>query len=307
MTDKNATRPVIFGEVLFDRFPDGKTVLGGAPFNVAWHLHAFGQDPVFISRVGEDPLGQRIRDTMREWGMTTIGLQRDSGHPTGTVEVSFENSEPRYSIVDNRAYDFVSAETFPVLGEVSLIYHGSLALRGAETRRAFGELTKSISAPRFLDVNLRAPWWQRDDVVNLIAEAAWIKLNADELALLDPGGDASPAAAAALRQRYGLRGVILTRGSEGAHAATSEASVDVMPAPAQTVVDTVGAGDAFASVILVGLLRDWRLDTTLHRAQAFASAIVGVRGATIYDRDFYAGFADAWGLSGPASYIAPPA
>jgi len=32
----------IFGEVLFDQFPDGQQVLGGAPFNVAWHLQAFG-------------------------------------------------------------------------------------------------------------------------------------------------------------------------------------------------------------------------------------------------------------------------
>ena len=35
-------RLCLFGEVLFDHFPDGKRVLGGAPFNVAWHLQAFG-------------------------------------------------------------------------------------------------------------------------------------------------------------------------------------------------------------------------------------------------------------------------
>ena len=37
----NHTRPVVFGEVLFDCFPDGSRVLGGAPFNVAWHCQAF--------------------------------------------------------------------------------------------------------------------------------------------------------------------------------------------------------------------------------------------------------------------------
>jgi len=37
--------PVLFGEILFDRFPDGREVLGGAPFNVAWHLRGFGLDP----------------------------------------------------------------------------------------------------------------------------------------------------------------------------------------------------------------------------------------------------------------------
>ena len=55
-------RPIhVFGEVLFDHFPDGSRVLGGAPFNVAWHLQAFGQSPRFISRIGNDPAGLRNR------------------------------------------------------------------------------------------------------------------------------------------------------------------------------------------------------------------------------------------------------
>ena len=47
-------QPLVFGEVLWDCFPDGQQVLGGAPFNVAWHLHAFGISPLFVSRVGQD-------------------------------------------------------------------------------------------------------------------------------------------------------------------------------------------------------------------------------------------------------------
>jgi sugar/nucleoside kinase (ribokinase family) len=62
----SATRPCIFGEVLFDHFPDGKRVLGGAPFNVAWHLQAFGEAPRFISRVGDDAEGDEIRTAMRD-------------------------------------------------------------------------------------------------------------------------------------------------------------------------------------------------------------------------------------------------
>ena len=49
-----AERPLIVGEVLFDVFPDGSRVLGGAPFNVAWNLCALGADPLLISRVGTD-------------------------------------------------------------------------------------------------------------------------------------------------------------------------------------------------------------------------------------------------------------
>ena len=62
--------PVIFGEVLFDSFPEeGNMVLGGAPFNVAWNLQAMGQLPYLVSRVGDDALGDRIVGAMDDWDM----------------------------------------------------------------------------------------------------------------------------------------------------------------------------------------------------------------------------------------------
>lgn len=296
LTPARIGRPVVFGEVLFDRFPDGSAVLGGAPFNVAWHLQAFGQEPLFISRVGDDPMGRRIRDAMTDHGMDTSGLQLDSAHPTGIVDVSFVDGEPSYDIVEGRAWDFVAADALPPLRDVALIYHGSLALRGAVTRKAFQELKQRLPAPRFVDVNLRAPWWNPTAVLDLIDGAAWVKLNAGELAELDPGDDGSERAAEAWRAAHALRLLILTRGAQGALALAPDACIGVAPEAASTVVDTVGAGDAFASVFLLGILNGWSLDNTLHRAQDFASALVGVRGATVEDPAFYAGFATAWGL-----------
>ncbi|MEN8132411.1 MAG: PfkB family carbohydrate kinase, partial [Pseudomonadota bacterium] len=68
------TRLIVFGEVLFDQFPDGTVVLGGAPFNVAWHLQALGYAPLLISRVGNDGLGAQIRSKMQDWGMDLNAL-----------------------------------------------------------------------------------------------------------------------------------------------------------------------------------------------------------------------------------------
>ena len=64
-----------------------------------------------------------------------------------------------------------------------------------------------------------------------------------------------------------------------------------------TVIDTVGAGDAFTSVIILGLLRDWPLQLTLERAQDFASALIGIRGATLQDKAFYRAFTDPWEIA----------
>lgn len=293
-------RPVLFGEVLFDRFPDGSEVLGGAPFNVAWHLRGFGENPLFISRVGDDDAGRQVRLAMQAWGMDTAGLQSDGEHPTGAVRIELADGEPRFEILPDQAYDFIYLADVPALERPAFLYHGSLALRrpnpGANSRTTLETLVRHHEVPVFLDVNLRAPWWAADDVLRWAVQANWIKLNQDELDRLVPGEGDSEERACHFMAQYGLEYLILTRGGEGAmalSAAGEEASV--RPAAATRVVDTVGAGDAFTSVFLLGRLRGWALADTLERAQSFASAIVGVRGATVADRAFYRQFLDAWG------------
>jgi fructokinase len=290
-------RPVLFGEVLFDHFPGGEAVLGGAPFNVAWHLTAFGAQPLLISRIGNDALGRRIRGTMQTWDMDTAGLQLDSAHPTGTVEVSIENDEPHYDIVEQRAWDFIDADSLPPLSDAALLYHGSLALRSPVSRQALDRLYTMLGAPVFLDVNLRPPWWERQQVDLHLNTARWVKLNEDELDTLAPAGDDLGQRAAALQRIHRLDLLITTRGGAGALAHDSDArTLEVEPSKTGKLIDTVGAGDAFAAVIILGLLNDWDLEQTLQRAQAFASAIVGIRGATPESRDFYTDFRQQWNL-----------
>jgi fructokinase len=298
MHENRHARPVVFGEVLFDRFPDGHVVLGGAPFNVAWHLQAFGQGPLMISRVGNDSLGRRIRQAMEDRAMDTSGLQLDSQHATGTVDVSFNDGEPSYDIVRDRAWDFINATQLPPLTDTALLYHGSLALRNPVSRQAFEAINRQNAAPVFIDVNLRDPWWERDAVLSLLRNARWAKLNADELALLFLEPADNRARAQALLDGYSLEWVIITRGGKGARALTAAGEgIEVFPEEQIAVTDTVGAGDAFASVLVLGLLRGWPLSLMLQRAQTFASAIVGVQGATVSTADFYQRFYRDWDLA----------
>ena len=285
-------RPCIFGEVLFDHFPDGTRVLGGAPFNVAWHLQAFGQRPRFISRVGRDPEGEAVREAMRTWGMDTKGLQIDPRHPTGWVSVLFDNGDPSYDIVHPCAYDAIEELPQDRVG-CGLLYHGTLALRDAISRQSAEALRAGGPEAVFVDVNLRPPWWHRDRVLSMVRRANWVKLNCDELELLSH----SERGAEGFLDDHDLQGLVVTRGSDGAELLTADgARHTVRPRDHVDVVDTVGAGDAFASVIILGLAEAWPLDTTLQRAQAFASALVGQRGATVTDANFYRPFVDAWKL-----------
>lgn len=288
-------RPMIFGEVLFDRFPDGSEVLGGAPFNTAWHLQGFGAEPVFVSRVGADAAGTRVLQAMRGWGMATAMLQVDPHHATGSVEIELVGGEPHYRIDPDQAYGHIEAVGLDRVEPPALLYHGSLALWGGQSRRALDALAGQFAAPIFLDVNLRAPWWQAEDVSAWMDRATWVKLNIDELDRLEGKGGDPAEHAIALCRRRGLRRAIVTLGSEGALAVDPQGGrAAVKPAAVIDVVDTVGAGDAFAAVLMLGLLEDWDIATTLRRAQDFASAIVGVRGATVADPAFYQRFLAAW-------------
>jgi fructokinase len=69
-------------------------------------------------------------------------------------------------------------------------------------------------------------------------------------------------------KRHALELLIVTAGSKGAFALDGAAEIlEVKPAARVPVVDTVGAGDAFASVCILGLLRQWPLPQILERAQ----------------------------------------
>jgi len=90
----------------------------------------------------------------------------------------------------------------------------------------------------------------------------------------------------------------VTRGASGAELMTGTGEVyRVAPDTLTHVVDTVGAGDALTSVLILGLLKGWSYAVMLERSQAFASAIVGHRGATVEAADFYLPFIEAWNLS----------
>lgn len=290
------SRLVIFGEVLFDCFPDGARVLGGAPFNVAWHSQAFGLQPLFISRVGNDPLGQEVISAMHNWGLDSSGLQLDSSHATGVVDVSFKEGEPAYEIIENSAWDFIEYQATPVIDEHCVLYHGSLALRNTVSASSLADIKQQCAKSVFIDVNLRPPWWDLSLIQNIIQSGQWIKLNSEELALIVPQLADIESRMQFLLANTNAKLVVVTRGGDGAIAATQHESCEVHPDTIDHVVDTVGAGDAFTSVLLLGLYKDWSLQTILNRAQQFASAVVQQRGATTQDKIFYKNFIDAWQL-----------
>ena len=278
----------IFGEVLFDCFPSGERVLGGAPFNVAWHLQALGDQPRFISRVGADDQGDRILQAMRDWNMSTAGVKVDAEHPTGRVTITLDGDEPVYNIVADSAYDFISAEQLCEPINAGILYHGTLCLRNDTSRNALSEITRSADVKIFLDVNLRSPWWQRDKVLAWVKNAHWVKMNQVELSLLGEHASDIRQKMTALQESCELEQLIVTCGDQDTLVRTAAGEFHTgVPEKVAQPVDTVGAGDAFSAVYLHGLRAGWAIEETLHQAQRFAGKIVGLRGATTSELAFY--------------------
>lgn len=291
---------VIFGEVLFDHFPDGQSVLGGAPFNVAWHLQGFGLSPLFVSCIGRDAEGDQVLSTMDAWGMDTRAVQQHSDYPTGTVQVTLANGQPSFDILADQAYDHIEID--PILAAiadnpVALIYIGTLVGRGPRSRATLHALIDQLRTSVFVDVNLRTPWWELDRVKQVLENARWAKLNDIELNTVlgqELSSQELILAARVLLGRLKLDLLILTLGAEGAAFISAEDVEQGPPVPVANLLDTVGAGDAFSSVTLLGLIRDWPLPVTLQRALQFASRICGQRGATAMDRDLYHEMLEDW-------------
>ena len=143
---------VLFGEVLADVFPD-RAVLGGAPFNVACHLQAFGLHPVLITRLGED----EVMNAMAQKGLDTLGVQFDKHYPTGQVRVHIEDGGHRFEILPTQAYDFIHpgvARLTLLSAHPALVYFGTLAQRHTVSRQALKNLLRGAQSARFLDINL---------------------------------------------------------------------------------------------------------------------------------------------------------
>jgi len=284
----------VFGEVLFDCFPDGSRVIGGAPFNVAWNLQAFGLTPRFISRIGDDLDGKEITTLMTNWQMSQTALQIDPIHPTGLVCVEIHHGEPHYDIVADSAYDFIDANSLSKDKTDGILYHGSLALRNPISLKALQILKSNHQGKIFVDVNLRDPWWQKETLFPLLDDANWVKINEYELEVLCPEASNLESAIKIFSKQFDLDILIVTLGEKGAIAWNKQQFIKVQPTASTQVVDTVGAGDAFASVFLLGLSKEWAIETTLERAQTFAGEIVKRQGATINDLEFYQKFFRQW-------------
>lgn len=283
------------GEILFDVFPQGRR-LGGAPFNFACHVHGLGGSVRFLSRIGDDPAGREIMASLQSRRFPTGDLQVDPQKPTGRVEVSLDaEGRPRFAILTGVAYDALvstpAIEDFAA-SDCRLIYFGSLIQRtdqGARTVRRILDC-RTAGTKCLFDVNLRPGCYNETILHDSLPETDVLKVNEDELATLagmHALGGATEDQVAALQERFAIEMVALTRGPRGSSLFAGGTRHDVQPPGNIHVTDTVGAGDAFAAVLAMGVLGAWPPGRILTTANRLAAAVCGIEGAVPANPAFY--------------------
>jgi fructokinase len=287
--------PIVgIGEILWDVYPDGRKVAGGAPFNFAFHCHQLGHPAVIVSRVGSDELGRELRERVRALGLSDDYIQTDPDHPTGTVQVTLDaNKVPTYTITENVAWDRIEwDEKLAALAERSRgVCFGTLGQR-SESSEAIVRFVKNASgdgagAYRILDVNLRQHFYSRDLLRWSLYRSPVVKVSEDELqtvctALEMPGSTTAERVQSLFRfSSAETRFIYVTRGAEGAEAYYEREPEPVVAraVPAQ-VADTVGAGDAFTAAVMCLMAEGRRMEEQLRFAVHYAARVCEQPGGT---------------------------
>ncbi len=254
----------VLGEVLWDVF-DHSRRLGGAPLNFAAHASRLGHDALLISAVGTDSLGEETSEASEALGLTTEFLQRATRFPTGAARVHLgPGDRTRFTIERPAAYDAIgiSGRELARLAAHApdWIYYGTLF---ASTPAGEANLCRLLNAfptaARFYDLNLRPDCWSDPLVTRLLHHANVVKLNEEELALVQQFTGLPRSTRAFCNDgatQYGWKAVCVTLGARGCAILAHGEYVEAL-GHAVDVADTVGAGDAFAAAFMHGLISEW--------------------------------------------------
>ena len=288
---------VTFGECMAVVYPqtpvsldtaDGLTLdIGGAEANTAIRLCQLGHATRYVSRVGADTFGRRIRATLEAHGVDTAYLRTDPTTQTGvffrewlsdglrrTYYYRAGSAASRMEARDLDPAQFVGARLVHLTGITPAI---SQSCRAATLRVV--ELAQAAGAAISFDPNYRPALWSvadaRATLLPLLGHADILLIgHEDALALFDTDDPDTIFAHAA---DAGIGITVLKQGEQGVTAQVEGRRIS-LPAYPTTVVDPVGAGDAFNAGFLAGWLRGADLEASLDlglRLGAVAVASLG--------------------------------
>lgn len=269
----NKTRILCIGEALIDMIcidkgrslSQGDNFLkktGGAPTNVAAAIAALGGNVTMAAKVGNDPFGKQLIDTMEDFGVSTKFMLQDDTHFTTFAFVSLMEDGER-DFVFNRGADgqLSEADIEAIdLDEYGIVHFGSAtAFLPGPLQQAYVSLLKKAVAKNIFvsfDPNYRHLLFKNDKPSFI--EQSWyflqhcnfFKLSDEEAMLLTNTTTVMDAAQKLLEQTSAL--FTITLGKDGTLLGFQK-NISILPSIKIAAVDTTGAGDAFVGAVLYQL------------------------------------------------------
>ncbi len=239
--------------------------IAGAEYKGAVGLARLGHQPAYCTRLGFDPLGERILRGLRENGISTDLISQVEGEQTGLMLKGFtQQGDPdiayyrkgsaasKISPHDIDKLDLFGCERLHVTGIFPAVSESALTSVKRLIARA-----KALEMPISFDPNLRPQLWKSEKemtaVLNSLAEDAETVLpGINEGKLLT--GESTPEGIAAFYHGRGVKNVIVKLGKDGAYFSEKDGKSGISPSfPVRKIVDTVGAGDGFAAGVISAL------------------------------------------------------
>ncbi len=254
----------VTGDAVVDLIPDGENHYlkcpGGAPANVAVAISRLAGKAAFFGRVGNDPLGRFMEQTLTQEQVDCEYLVLDSEQRTSTVIVDLDDTGERSFtfMVKPSADQFLQLSDIPNFSQDDWLHVCSIALANEPSRSSTFEAIERIkrSGGYFsFDPNLRPEVWQKpqelvETVMKAVAKADVVKFSEEELTLLT-NTDSIEQGIKAI-QALNIPLVIITQGSKGALVVTQDGQT-LVSGKVVKPIDTTGAGDAFVGGLLYQL------------------------------------------------------
>ncbi len=283
---------ITIGEILWDVFPEGKKA-GGSSMNVALNLHKQGIESRFISAIGNDGNGKELVDFLTRNHFGTDLIQVNAALPTSTVVVQLdENHQATYTIKQPVAWDDIklTEENTTAVKEADALVYCSLTCREEKSKKTILELLENAKTKIF-DINLRAPFYSKSLIGELLAKADILKINEDEIVWVKESfgltGNTDEQLLKQLSSQFDIEIICLTLGDKGA-CVLKEGKLFKHAGYKVQVADTVGAGDAFLATFIACYLQGYPMETILDNACKVGAFVASQPGANPeYNKKIY--------------------
>ena len=270
------------------RFPDIQNFgafVGGCPTNISVGIQRLGLQTVLLTAVGEDPVAEFLLQFLKAEGVETEFIPHKPGHRTSAVVLGIEPPD-RFPLIyyrDNCADieltidDVIAA---PIAHSRSVLISGTGLSKEPSRSATFyaAEQAKAAGSQVFLDLDFRADQWHDPrafgTVIRAILPQVHVAIGTEEeikaatlthlsqitiehSQISNPEIEGDMAVAINTLLRTGIKALVVKRGIEGADVYLKNGEIiHAKPFPVE-VYNTLGAGDAFASGFIYGMLKGW--------------------------------------------------